>query len=176
MITRALSENGTEGEHFFFLNSHTATTSAGVANFLESMKNSDKWRDACHFSREYLQDLLQKISRDSGLVQNSSMTAAVISSPSSGVGHVPPRILFSEDIEQLGDLTAGVLRNLWMHRLVEERKAILAQPLDFQAVAVARRQRHAAEVAFDIACCQLIKRNARAWGMVSHNNELETGY
>jgi hypothetical protein len=71
----------------------------------------------------------------------------------------------SKDATELGDMPAGGLRKLWMYRIIAKRNAVLKEPLNLNKVAEARRRRHAAELAFDIACCELIKRNSSAWGM-----------
>jgi len=178
MIQRALSENDTGSDEFFFSNQHhhhlsgkSGKPSAGDDARDVSVSIPHQFIDACHFSKEYLEDLLQKIDRcgflDSDLNLGAATTIATMA-----VSHVYPDIFHSESAGELGDLTAGLLRKLWMHRLVEERKAVLRQPLDLESVAAARRKRHAAELAFDTVCCELLQRNADAWGMSGSNDEL----
>ncbi|KAH7623329.1 hypothetical protein Ndes2526B_g01755 [Nannochloris sp. 'desiccata'] len=187
MIQRALSENEIGGGENLFFNQQQQQMEehhfSGIpaadydARAIHVSTSQQQWIDACHFSREYLEDLLQRISRD-GLLHTSAPSLGATTTTattvfSAVVSHVRPDILDSESAVELGDLTAGLLRNLWMHRLVEERKAVLLQPLDEEAVAAARRKRHAAELAFDTVCCELLQRNAHAWGIAGSNDEFQ---
>jgi hypothetical protein len=185
MLTRAYSENDSNSyvEEFFNRNHHNqqhqethfnspngaaekSAAGCGDDDLEAGGTISEKLAaDPCHFSREYLEDLLQKISC-TGLQGAVASTATTMFS--SVVAHVPPNMFLSENAEEIGQhLPAKLLRDFWMHRLVEERKAILAQPLNLEAMAAARRRRHAVELAFDTASCDIITRNAPAWRMSS---------
>ena len=116
----------------------------------------------CHFSKEYIEYVLERI-RQEGIKGNSTS------------GRLPGNIKATdqENAAVLGRLPPKTLRHLWMQRLREERAAVVARPVDLEALALARKKRGAVEAAFDYACLGIVQRHANDWGAIEPNDEAE---